>query len=426
MEVTADLVEAMERNDTSILDQETEQTLTDLGFLIVGEDSELKRYLDRYEESKIRGGRLSLKVFLATGCNLGCPYCYQSAPNRPKDVISDEMLDRLHVWLDKECRDGTPAIDLEFYGGEPLLARRSLVGFIEKLSGAAIAYGTSINYSIITNATLLNDTLINLFKRHKVHMQITVDGGAETHDARRFFKGTKKGSFDLIVQKLERIAELGAVDLIRLRMNVDAQNISDIEPVATLARRLGIMDFSAARVHFREKAVSYPHMIDPDRENPLEENPPELEMFRVMARYGYADSPASLESKTTCMYHWERGFAVSQSMHLFKCDELIDHPEHSVGFINESGELVLNYAAHRQAVERKPTDFEHCTSCRYLPQCGSGCSIRALNTKGTPHENYCEETYASIKRKIELYLRAEAEGLIPESGSVGCSHCSCS
>jgi len=112
-------------------------------------------------------------------------------------------------------------------------------------------------------------------------------------------------------------------------------------------------------------------------------------------------------------------------LHLFKCDELIDYPEFCVGQIGEDGIPQINQVEYDKAVSRKPTDFEHCTSCRYLPQCGSGCSIRALNAKGTPHINFCEATYDSVHRKVAAYVRADSEGLISTETSSKCSNCHC-
>ena len=140
----------------------------------------------------------------------------------------------------------------------------------------------------------------------------------------------------------------------------------------------------------------------------------DIEIFRILQPLGYADTPSYLESKDTCLYHWKRGFAVSPSLDLFKCDELIDHPEFKVGKIGMDGVPIMNEKEYQKAVSRNPTDFESCATCRYLPQCGSGCSIRALNAKGNPHLNFCEASYDSVRRKINAYVQAQKESLIAE------------
>lgn len=424
IEITPELRIAIEENRLTDIPEELIETLKEMKFLVpVGYD-ELAEYLQRYENSKEQGGALTLKLFMATSCNLGCPYCYQSAPTKPGNVIKKEQLDSLLKWIEWECREsGITALHMEFYGGEPLLARLLMPSFMNRLNDVCRKYAIPVQYEIITNATLMDDTIIDLFVKNRVQMQITLDGDKEKHDQRRAWKTTGKGSFEQIFNNLEKICARGAGDLVRLRINVDQNNINDVEPLARKAHQLGIKSFMCGRIHFREKKTDYDaNMISSEQ---FDENF-DLEIFKILQPLGFADSPAPLESRDTCLYHWKKGFSVSPSLDLFKCDELIDNPEYCVGHIGVDGIPVYNQVEYEKAVSRKPTDFEHCSTCRYLPQCGSGCSIRALNGKGTPHLNFCEATYDSVKRKVTSYVRAEGQGLISDQSPSGCQNCNCS
>jgi uncharacterized protein len=409
--------------DLATMDPEFSDTLFDLGMLVDNGVDEVTEYLGRYEESKNRSGALSVMLFMATSCNLGCPYCYQSAPTKPGNVIKKEALDRFVSWVKWEIENNAiTSLALKFYGGEPLLARLLMPAFIASLNRVCSEGGIPIVYEIVTNATLFDEPLIRLFVENSVQMQITLDGSGETHDKRRAWKGTGKGSFDEIFANLELIATHGGAHLVNLRMNVDQENISEIGELARRAKALGIGSFTCGRIHFREKETDYQEKM---LSSQAFDETFDLEIFRILAPLGYADSPANLESRDTCLYHWKRGFAVSPSLDLFKCDELIEHPEYRVGTIDGNGVPIMNTAEYEKAVSRKPTDFESCTSCRYLPQCGSGCSIRALNAKGTPHVNFCEATYESVRRKVNSYAIAAAEGLIPEETESKCASCHC-
>lgn len=405
------------------LDPEISKILYDLGMLVDSDADEVADYLGRYEASKNRSGALSVVLFMATSCNLGCSYCYQSAPTKPGNVIKKEALDRFVSWVKWEIKtNAITSLELKFYGGEPLLARLLMPGFIASLNRVCSEGGIPVSYDIVTNATLFDEPLIRLFVENRVQMQITLDGSGETHDKRRAWKGTGKGSFEEIFTNLELIARLGGAHLVNLRMNVDQENISEIGDLARKARSLGIRSFSCGRIHFREKQTEYQEkMVSSEAFDETFD----LEIFRILAPLGYANSPSNLESRDTCLYHWKRGFAVSPALDLFKCDELIDHPEYRVGLIDENGVAILNEIEYEKAVSRSPTDFVSCTSCRYLPQCGSGCSIRALNVKGTPHVNFCEATYESVRRKVDSYAAAAAEGLIPDESDSKCASCHC-
>jgi uncharacterized protein len=422
-ELTTELKSVLELNLVTSIPEELSAQLQELGFLKEEGYNETDEYLRRYEVSKEKGGELWLKLFMATSCNLGCPYCYQSAPAKPGNVIKKEEINRLLNWFDWECQHNKiTGIEIEFYGGEPLLARLQFPRFIRDINQVAKRHSIRVGYSIITNATLLDDELIDLFVSNNVSMQITLDGDRDTHDQRRAWKTTGKGSFETIFRNLETICDKGGAHLIRLRMNVDQQNIREVGALASRARSLGIENFSCGRIHFREKQTEYAGNTISSKD--FEENF-DLEIFRLLQPLGYASSPAKLDSVDTCLYHWKRGFAVSPSLELFKCDELIDFPEYCVGHIDQDGIPHLKTAEYEKAVSRKPTDFEHCATCRYLPQCGSGCSIRALNAKGTPHLNFCEATFDSVKRKVRAYIHAEEEGLITEQTTSACGSCHC-
>lgn len=423
VELTDELHQALQDGRLSEIPEDLTAQLEELGFLKEQSYDETAEYLQRYETSKEKGGELWIKLFMATSCNLGCPYCYQSAPAKPGNVIKKEEIDRLLSWFDWECsHNKITGLEIEFYGGEPLLARLQFPRFMQRINEIAERHAIRLGYSIITNATLLDDALIDLFVANRVSMQITLDGDKTTHDERRAWKTTGRGSFGQIFANLGKICAKGGADLIRLRMNVDQHNIAQVQAVATRANSLGIKSFACGRIHFREKETDYARNMISSKD--FEEDF-DLEIFRILQPFGYASSPSKLDALDTCLYHWKRGFAVSPALELFKCDELIDFPEYCVGHIDQEGVPHLKVVEYEKAVSRSPTDFEHCTSCRYLPQCGSGCSIRALNAKGTPHINFCEATYDSVKRRVRAYIRAEEEGLISDQPSSTCSSCHC-
>ena len=423
IEIGPEMKAALEAGNFKDIPIDTTPELLEMGFLQEGDVDQTTEYLSRYEHSKERNSILDLKLFMATSCNLGCPYCYQSAPAKPGNVIQKNEVDKLIKWIEWEVSEnGVKGLNLEFYGGEPLLARMQMPRLIGQLNQIFDKYALPVSYSIITNATLIDESIIDLFIANNVSMQITMDGDEKTHDSRRAWKTTGKGSFQQIFENLEKICKRGGANLIRIRMNVDQRNISEVHSVASRAHGLGITSFTCGRIHFREKETEYTAEMISSKD--FDENY-DYEIFRILQPFGFADSPSKLDSIDTCLYHWKRGYSVSPSLHLFKCDELIDYPEFCVGQIGEDGIPQINQVEYDKAVSRKPTDFEHCTSCRYLPQCGSGCSIRALNAKGTPHINFCEATYDSVHRKVAAYVKADSEGLISTETSLKCSNCHC-
>lgn len=100
-------------------------------------------------------------------CNLACPYCYNE---RWRDLgetrISVDEAKRAFAWLCDFCRmKGSKSIKVIWHGGEPLLMGpaffREIIDFYQNLFGKN---GIAVKNVIQTNATLLNEEYIGIFR----------------------------------------------------------------------------------------------------------------------------------------------------------------------------------------------------------------------------------------------------------------------
>ena len=82
-----------------------------------------------------------------------------------------------------------------FYGGEPLL-EFELIKKCVKYARKELK-GKQINFALTTNATLLNDEIINYFIEHSFIVTVSIDGPKEMHDDERRFAKNNKGSLIL-------------------------------------------------------------------------------------------------------------------------------------------------------------------------------------------------------------------------------------
>ncbi len=87
IEVEVQMKNALELGNLDEIPDDILSQLFEMGFLQAMESDQIAEYLSRYEQSKDRNSILDLKLFMATSCNLGCPYCYQAAPAKPGNVI---------------------------------------------------------------------------------------------------------------------------------------------------------------------------------------------------------------------------------------------------------------------------------------------------------------------------------------------------
>ena len=110
------------------------------------------------------------KIFITLGhqCNFNCMYCLQDegfeknacVPHRPK------LSNRLLRYLDNYKYEGTTIM---FWGGEPLFYLPSIKAIVER-------YGDKFRYSMVTNGSMLNHSILDFLEEYKIHFAISHDG----------------------------------------------------------------------------------------------------------------------------------------------------------------------------------------------------------------------------------------------------------
>jgi uncharacterized protein len=110
---------------------------------------------------------------LGVACNLSCLYCYQNPQRDAGNVRAHYDLDRMKAAVKAE---GGP---FTLFGGEPLLLP---LDDLENLWAWGLAEFE--RNSLQTNGTLVTEQHIELFKRYKVHVGISIDGPGPLNDLR--------------------------------------------------------------------------------------------------------------------------------------------------------------------------------------------------------------------------------------------------
>lgn len=398
VQINNDKFAALADGNLDGLDQSDLKILTQNGIVVPSDANELLTYSESYEDAK-RSGTMSVQLKLASNCNLSCSYCYQSATDRPKSLINDRTIVRLTQWLESEFKHNPPDLfHFELYGGEPLLAKQRIPRLLSEVHRICGSYKVPVNFSAITNGTLFDENTIKVFIEYEVDTKISIDGIKSTHDRRRI-SSSKIGSYDRVISTIRTFVSLGGVDLITVRMNFDHSNIEEVSDVASLVNSLGIKKFECGNIHFRRPS-DYGSEIDElsiDAEY-------ELKLFNILHPFGYATSAGDLSRVMPCALHKERYYALTPDLKVYKCDELDQNRDLSVGQIDEAGEMQTQHEQLLTQIARNPTDFASCAACRYLPICGGGCSVRALEFKGSLNTNYCQMSFQKVLGRVRAHL----------------------
>lgn len=132
-------------------------------------------------------------------CNLNCNYCYrENAPNKnnslhhmPLNVIDRTLesiirykkrLYELHGWSKR------PSLSFIWHGGEPLVIGIKQINEILNLQKNYSEKGLDIINCIQTNGTLINESLLEIFRKENFFIGISIDGPAEIHNKNRIYR----------------------------------------------------------------------------------------------------------------------------------------------------------------------------------------------------------------------------------------------
>ena len=192
--------------------------------LTEGLDIMLKRKVDK----------ITLQV--TQDCNLRCSYCiYSEGSNFGQRTHTHKSmsLSTAKKALDfyRKNSPDTEKVSIGFYGGEPLLKFdliKDVVAYAEE-----IFRGKEIIYSITTNATLLNDEVIDFLLNHKFKILISIDGPERVQNKnRRFRDGT--GSYQKVMQNVSKMYNKDPDRLGKVTLSMVIDPAQDYNEITTL------------------------------------------------------------------------------------------------------------------------------------------------------------------------------------------------
>lgn len=159
-------------------------------------------------EKYMEGNLKQLILQVTQNCNLRCQYC----------IYSGSYINRTHTNKRMSFEMAKKAIDfyfshnfnkdaavISFYGGEPLLETELIKKVVDY--SESLFKGKELHFNMTTNATLLNDSVVDFLYEHKFNLTISLDGPEDIHNNSRVFAGNNQGTFHCIMENLKRIGE---------------------------------------------------------------------------------------------------------------------------------------------------------------------------------------------------------------------------
>ena len=197
-----------------LLSEEILQKLKDRFFIYdIDEDVFIEKVANAYRDNKqYLFSATSLHIFVLTNaCNMCCVYCQAQDSAQEKKGKMQEMTAKAAV--DIALQSPNEYLTFEFQGGEPLLNFETIKYIVEY--SEQNKNHKQIQYSLVTNTLLLNEKMIQFFKKYDVSISTSLDGCKEVHNSNRP-KIDGDGTYDYVNRNIKWLQsndiQVGAIE----------------------------------------------------------------------------------------------------------------------------------------------------------------------------------------------------------------------
>jgi len=387
--------------DGTLKDNIELRKLYDKGYFIdnnIDEINEVKEILN--VERNHRG--FSLILLPHENCNFRCVYCYEKFE---RGKMNSTVVDNVKQLVSNNvAKWGSLAV--QWFGGEPLLAK----DVIEELSDSFIATckekGVNYNAGMTTNGYLLKPEVAEmLLERNVRRFQITLDGPAHAHNARRHLVSGKE-TYDTIFSNLQTLKSFPHSFIVRLRVNFDPDSVESIEdwlkeiaPIFASDQRFAISFHPIGKWGGPNDDLLHVCSEDSARES-------KTHLFESAFNAGfnnltYKDFLSS--HGTSCYAGKDSSVVIGSDGRLYKCTVAFDDERNHVGWLTKKG-LSIEQDKWNLWTRTENLNTEKCNSCWFHASCESRtCPLVALD-KGEPP---CPSTPKEMQDILELSVYGE-------------------
>jgi uncharacterized protein len=348
-------------------------------------------------------------------CNLACTYCYEYGEDKIVDTehgrqskFMNEAVARQSVeFLLKES--GRTA-HITFFGGETLLNFPVLKATILYARQRAGELGKDIDFSLTTNATLLQPEIIEFLADQQVGVTISIDGPSELQNRFRVFHNGA-GSYEIVAPKIRELLKRHRSRPIGARVTLTSQTLDIVRIYRHLTDEMGFWEVGFAPVttspglQYAIGDSGFDTMLGQFRELAAEF----LEHAAEGRHHGFSNVKDTLEeihkgvSKAFPCGAGLGLLGVSTDGDVALCHRFAGSDAHKLGTVADGIDRERQVAFLQQHHVVDKTD---CQICWARPLCAGGCYHEAHVRYGTtthPNLHYCEWVRGWTDTCLKIY-----------------------
>lgn len=368
----------------------------------------------------------NLHIFVVTlRCDHSCPYCQVSRQSEDKSSfdMTKEMADKS---LDFVFKSPSPAIKIEFQGGEPLLNFELIKYIVESAEVRNQIVNRDLAFVITTTLSLITDEILDFCKLHKIQLSTSLDGPEGLHNSNR--PRPNKDSYQRFITGLEQARNRLGYDQVSALMTTTESSLDKVRDIIDEYLKLGFkgiflrplspygfaiktkkfMAYNTERwLHFYKAGLDY--IIELNRNGvEFSEYYSSLILKKILTAQesGYVDlmNPAGIGIAAIVFNYDGKVYASDESRMLA---EMGDKTFELGNILSDSYEDIILSDKLLDAIEESFTlSAPMCSECAFEPYCGSEPVYHHAIHKDflgrKPESEFCKKNMSIFKHLITL------------------------
>jgi uncharacterized protein len=360
----------------------------------------------------------TLVVNVTNQCNLSCEYCYEYGEDKIVDTENGSQpkfmsAETARAAVDLALRESNPGktAHITFFGGETLMNFKVLKSTVAYARETAKALNREVDFSLTTNATLLQPDVIDFLADERIGVTISIDGPQEIQDKFRVFSNGK-GSYDIAAPKIKALLARHKTRPIGARVTLTKQTLDVKRIYKHLFEDMGFWEVGFAPVttapqrgHALEAGPGYDHLLEQFRALAAEF----LEASLQNRHHGFSNVRETLQEihmGHAKAYPCGAGIGllgVATDGEVSLCHRFAGSENHRFGSVTDGIDRAKQATFLDEHHISNKTD---CATCWARPICGGGCYHEAHTRYGAttqPNLHYCEWIRGWTHTCLEIY-----------------------
>lgn len=367
---------------------------------------------EKYANMMVASPIKSMCLHVAHDCNLRCKYCFASTGDFGGGrALMDADTGKAAIDFLIKYSVGRKNIELDFFGGEPLMNFDVVKEVVEYARGKEKEHNKNFRFTITTNGVLLNDEITDYINKEMSNVVLSIDGRKEVNDNLRP-TCNQKGSYDVIMPKF--------IDLVKKRNN------ENYYVRGTFTKHN--LDFTNDVIHLNDMGFDQisvePVVADPKMDYALTDSDIELikaeyeklalevidrknkgldiNFFHFMIDLD--QGPCAIKRLRGCGCGNEY-VAVTPDGDIYPCHQFVGMEEWKMGSLSD---LSIDFNKKDYFAKATVYNKKDCTECWAKFYCSGGCNANNLVYAGDVHNAHkfsCELE----KKRVECAIMLKAE-----------------